>query len=215
MSEYGNVTGSVTYFCEQRSEAWYEVKLGRFGGSTIAGLLMGKNTAGYQNAIAKVASEIITGRREEEYESWDMKIGIEREPDARDLYQEVTGLDVQEVGFVERVNPIWGEYAGCSPDGLVGDDGMIQIKCPKANTIFKYYQLKECPRDYYPQMQYELFITRRKWNDFVAYYPGLKLKIIRVLPDLKLFSVFENELITAVSKVKNLISEYNRINYDE
>ena len=97
-----------------------------------------------------------------------MKNGIEREPDARVEYQWASGNDVVEVGFVE-LNP----EVGCSPDGIVGIDGLLELKCPMRKTHMDYRRAGVLPSVYKPQVQGQMWVCGRQWCDFVSYYPDL------------------------------------------
>jgi len=196
---------------EQRSEAWHEIKLGRFSATRIDSLMSAKSTAKYQNCIAEVACEILTHETEENYVSEDMERGIDLEPEARKLYESIFEIEVQEVGFIEPEND-YGEWVGVSPDGLVGEYGMLEIKCPKAKTLFKYISDNKLPNEYKWQVQSQLFFTGRQWCDFMAYYPGLKPFLLRVYPDMEMFAQIDKEVLNAIKEVKKIIEIYN--NYD-
>jgi hypothetical protein len=197
---------------EQHSAAWFDIKLGRFSASKFKGLTSTKSTASYQNTIMDVVAEILTGQAEPAYVTDDMNRGTELEPEARQHYEAMFDVKVNEVGFVESEDPIYGDYSGVSPDGLIADDGLIEIKCPKATTLFKYYGMKKCPNEYKWQVQGQLMITERKYCDFFAYYPKLKPFILRVYPDTEMHDTLQKELLIAVQTVKEKIKFYNEIN---
>ena len=121
----------------------------------------------------------------ETYSNRAMLVGTEREPDARALYQVRTRRLVDEAGFVR----IEGMAAGASPDGLIGDDGLLEIKCPNPATHIDYLRLPvgECPKAYFWQVQGQMFATGRAWCDFVSYHPEfpgeLQIVIRRVQRD--------------------------------
>ena len=188
----------------QGTEQWHELRRGKFTASTISKLFMGKTTQGYNDAIYKVAVERLTGKSPESYSNKWMERGIEMEPQARMAYEIETLTLVEEVGFIEM-----DEWVGCSPDGLVGD-GMIQIKCPAYNTHVGYLITEEIPKDYYAQMQMELWVSGRKWNDFVSYHPDLPMFVKRVFPDEALIQKITGEILIAKQKVNEVIELLKR-----
>ena len=194
---------------EQGSEAWFNVRLGRFTGTRMKKLQSAKSTASYQDVIANVAAEIVTGEKEETYCDANMQRGIDMEPEAAQCYSELFDIKLQEVGFCEPDEDIeYHDYVGVSPDRLIYTDGGLEIKCPKANTYFKYIEKKILPTEYKWQVQGCLFITGRKWWDFMAYYPKLKPFIIRVYPDLEMHAKIDHEIKIAVEEVKRQIQNY-------
>ena len=190
---------------DQGSEAWHEIKLGKFTGTRFKDIVAKKTTAAYQNCIADVASEILTQNKEESYSSDAMQRGVDLEPEARKFYGDLTGIQVYEVGFIEA-----DEWVGVSPDGLIDDDGMIEIKCPIAKTLFKYMSDGRLPNEYKWQVQGQLWVTQRQYCDFMAYYPGLKPFLIRVFPDLEMHKQLEIAVQEAIEDVKKLISDYKK-----
>lgn len=111
-----------------------------------------------------------------------MAHGTEMQPYAIKAYETLTGSDVQEVGFVW---PDEHEKFGCSPDGLVGDSGLIEVKCPMPQTLLGYHLEGVLPMEYKPQVMGQLLITGREWCDFVGYHPELRPFVIRVQRDDK------------------------------
>jgi predicted phage-related endonuclease len=165
-------------------------------------LFMGKTTQGYSDAIYKIAMERLTGKISEGYSNAAMQRGIELEPMAREAYEVEKLTLVEQCGFIEV-----DEWLGCSPDGLVGDEGMIQIKCPAYNTHIGYIVNDEVPKDYYIQMQTELYVSGRRWNDFVSFHPDLPMYVKRVLPDEAMIKKIEEELNLAKQKVEQIIKK--------
>jgi len=114
--------------------------------------------------------ELLTGKTTEHYVSKWMEDGREREPDARALYEYLYGVEIVQVGFV--FHPEYPElHAGCSPDGLVGDDGVVEFKCPKDTTHAEYLDANTIPEDYLPQCMWQLACTERQWCDFASFHP--------------------------------------------
>ena len=202
----------IKILCEQKSEAWYAARNGRVTGTSFADLMATKTTAAYRNLIADIAADIINPELEDEptYQNETMTRGIELEPEARKMYEEMNGVEIEQVGFVipDEENK-YHEWIGVSPDGMNGS-GMIEIKCPKKSTHLYYIQKNVLPSEYKHQVQGQLFVTGLEYCDFISYYPGLKPFIIRVFPDIELFKKFETELDVLISEVNALISNYNK-----
>jgi putative phage-type endonuclease len=187
---------------QQGGEAWHDLRRGRFTASNIPKLFMGKTTQGYSDALYRVAMERVTGKSTESYSNAAMMRGIQLEPMARQIYEIEKLTLVEECGFVEV-----DEWMGCSPDGLVGKDGMIQIKCPAFNTHIGYIVSEEVPKDYYIQMQAEMWMAGRKWNDFMSFHPDLPTLIIRLTPDEAMYKKMSEEIEIAKQKVTEIIKK--------
>lgn len=161
---------------EQGTDEWHDLRRGFITGSGISKLLTatGKpasndTSRGY---LYQLLAERITGITEPSFYNDDMQRGHLLEPYARDLYQEHYGF-VRECGFITcQMN---GITLGYSPDGLVGDDGLIEIKSPRAKTHLKSLLTNEVPAEYMPQVQTGLAVSGRVWCDFISYVPGLPL----------------------------------------
>ena len=154
---------------EQRTEEWLQSRLGRFTASEIYKLMgvRGLGETGKTYATDK-AIEQLFGKVEENFVSYDMQRGIELEPLAFAKFKELKSLefiDVQTCGFFEL-----GDNAGASPDGLVGDDAILEIKCPKANTFFELVATNDVDKKYYYQMQIQMMATNRNKAYFFNYY---------------------------------------------
>lgn len=192
----------ISYSMQQGCPEWHEVRRGKFTASTMSKLFMGKTTQGYNDAIYKVAMERLSGKTTEGYSNAAMQRGIELEPMARQAYEVEKLTLVDECGFIEA-----DEWLGCSPDGLVGEVGMIQIKCPAYNTHIGYIINDEVPKDYYVQMQTEMYVSGRRWNDFVSFHPDLPMFIKRVFSDEAMIKKIEEEVNLAKQKVEQIIKK--------
>ncbi len=164
--------------CDQKTEEWQKIRLGKFGGTdaqAVATAGKGLETLCYQKV-----GEILTQRpAKEPYTNGDLERGNELEPIARQAYELQTGSKVIEVGYILK-----NEFVGVSPDGLVGDDGMIEIKCPSDAVFVRYLFNREIDPKYQWQMQHELLVAERKWVDFVVFNDNLnRLDITRVERD--------------------------------
>jgi putative phage-type endonuclease len=157
---------------EQRTPEWFAKRLGKVTASRIADLMAKTKTgpgASRANYLAQLVTERLTGTPTESYKSPAMDWGIEQEAAARDAYSARMGVLVDEVDFVDHPTM----QAGASPDGLVGEDGLIEIKCPNTSTMLEYLEDRTIPQKYRLQMQWQLAVTGRDWCDFVAFDPRL------------------------------------------
>lgn len=157
---------------EQRTPEWFQKRLGKVTASRIADLMAKTKTgpgASRANYLAQLVTERLTGTPTESYKSPAMDWGIEQEAAARAAYSARTGVLVDEVDFVDHPTM----QAGASPDGLVGEDGLIEIKCPNTSTMLEYLEDRTIPTKYRLQIQWQLAVTGRDWCDFVAFDPRL------------------------------------------
>jgi putative phage-type endonuclease len=162
--------------CEQRSDEWRLARSGKVTASAITDVLAKGKTKGTEaitrvNYRAKLIAEILTGRPvEDEFVSFKMQWGIDTEPFARAAYELEQDTTIESVGFVLHPRI---ECFGASPDGLVGPDGLVQIKCPNTATHLNYLLKGEVPTEYQPQMLVEMVCANRQWCDFVSFDPRL------------------------------------------
>lgn len=191
--------------CSQRSPEWFAARCGIPTSSNFDKILTidGKVSKQRTKYLYRLAGEKVSGVQEETYQNAVMQRGIEMEGEARALYQLITGQEVQQVGFC------LADGYGASPDGIVGEDGLIEIKCPIVSTQVSYLLAGTLPTEYFQQVQGQLLVTGRKWADFVSYYPGLKPLIVRVEADeafikiLKLhIELFCGDLKVLIDKIK-------------
>lgn len=155
---------------EQRTAEWHAARLGKVTASRVADVLMKPTTAGYQNYRAQLVCERLTGQPTETFASAAMQHGTDTEPQARAFYELETGLTVTETGFVDHPTLA---MTGASPDGLVGDAGLIEIKCPQPATHINTLTGAGIDRKYMLQMQWQMVCTGREWCDFVSFSPAL------------------------------------------
>lgn len=187
----------------QRTPEWYAVRLGRFTGSDFHTML-GKSEARNRILLEKTA-ERLTGRPADknDFINADMQRGIEKEGEALLLYELHTGNDVQTVGFVEL-----DEYTGCSPDGLVGDDGMIEIKCPKDSVFVAQIISGKIKPEYVTQIQFNLYVTGRQWCDYIAYNENFDLHIKRFFRDEEKIEEIKAALACCICAVQENITKF-------
>jgi len=169
--------------CIQGSEEWLQIRRGVATASNFSKVVTttGEISKQMKDYGFQLASELITGIQDEVYKSFDMQRGNDLEPEAREAYEQEKLVAVKEVGF------ILCDYYGYSPDGLVGDDGLIEAKCPNQKTHAKYLFHNKLPSEYKAQVQGGLLATKRQWCDFISYHPNfeenMRLLIIRVERD--------------------------------
>lgn len=172
---------------QQRTDAWFQARLGkctasRFGDATSF-LRGGAESAYRKNYRSDLVVERLTGQKDWTFTSSAMQWGIDNEPIAKDAYMSETGNEVTDAPFVEH--PLLA--AGASPDGYVGQDGLVEIKCPNTATHIETLMKRRVPFQYLAQVQGQMWITGRKWCDFVSFDPRLpvnaQLFILRVERD--------------------------------
>ncbi len=160
---------------EQRTDEWLKQRAGCITASRIVDVMAegrsGKPSVTRLGYMAQLASEILSGEpTENSFTTPDIEWGIERETQARGVYTLRTGNSVVETGFV--LHPLL-ENTGASPDGLVGDDGLLETKCPKTHTHITTLRGGKIDRKYMLQMQWQMECTGRVWCDFVSFDPRL------------------------------------------
>ena len=173
---------------DQGSDAWQEVR-GRFATAScfadVLATIKSGEAAARRNYRNKLVVQRLTGKIVSTFQSDAMRMGIEREPLARGAYEAETGFLVQRVGFIYDEL----QEAGCSPDGLIGDDGGLEIKCPEISAHLAAIRSPTEPPEYTAQIQGSLWITGRKWWDFVSWNPDfpdrLQLVVRRIQRDEK------------------------------
>lgn len=183
---------------EQRTEEWFAARLGKVTASRVADVIA-KTKSGYSttrsNYMAELVCERLTGKKGDSYSNSAMVWGTNTEPMARAAYEARTGDLVEEVGFVPHAAI---RQSGCSPDGLVGADGLIEIKCPMTNQHIDTLLSGEVPSKYVTQMQWQMACTGRKWCDFVSFDPRLpenmQLFTKRVMQDHMMITELEREV---------------------
>jgi len=190
----------------QGSEQWIACRLGKITASRIADLTA-KTKTGYgasrANYMAELIIERLTGARQESFTNTAMAWGTATEPQARALYEFENNCTVIEVGFVEH--PIIA-LCGASPDGLVGDDGLIEIKCPNSATHIETLLEKKAPEKYIKQMMWQMACTGRAWCDFMSFDPRLPANLqsftIRVMRDDNYIAELGKEVILFIDELE-------------
>ncbi len=157
----------------QLSEAWFAARRGKVTASRVGDVIAmtksgwGAGRAGY---MAELITEILTGKTFERFQSEAMGWGVEKEPDARNAYMFFRDVEVLPAEFI--LHPRISE-SGASPDGLIGDDGLLEIKCPQTSTHIETLLNNTCSSRYITQMQWQMACTGRKWCDFASFDPRM------------------------------------------
>ena len=203
---------------EQRTDEWFAARLGKVTASRVADV-MARTKTGYsasrENYMAQLVVERITGERAESYNNAAMQWGTDQEPFARAAYEAHTGQMVEEVAFVPH--PMI-DGAGASPDGLVGADGLCEIKCPNTSTMIDTLLTGAIPSKYVAQMQFQMACTGRAWCDYVSFDPRMPAKAQLFVKRLERddeyianmegeINKFLSELDAKVQQLKQLIGE--------
>lgn len=201
---------------EQQTEEWFSQRLGKVTASRVADIIA-KTKSGYStsraNYMAELICERLTGSRGDSYMNAAMAWGTATEPQARSAYEAATGQLVEAVGFVPHPTIL---EAGASPDGLIGDDGLVEIKCPNTSTHIDTLLGKSVPSKYITQIQWQLACTGRKWCDFVSYDPrmpeNMQMFLFRVPRNDETIAELVKEVVQFLleldGKITNLQKEY-------
>ena len=200
---------------EQRTEDWFKARAGKVTASRVADIIA-KTRSGYSasrdNYMAQLVCERMTGTPAESFTNSAMQWGTEQEPFARAAYESAKDVLVEEVGFIPH--PII-QNSGASPDGLVGEFGLVEIKCPNTSTHIQTLLDQKIPEKYITQMQWQMCCTDRRWCDFVSFDPrmaeGLQLFIKRVEFDPEYVSMLEKEVILFLQELDNKIEQLNQL----
>lgn len=176
------------------------------GAATAEPVLKVADNETSRGLIHTLAAERIAGRGEDTPMTSDMWRGVDSEPYAREAYEKHAGVEVVEIGF--QIREFDGVKIGYSPDGLVNDDGCIEIKAPKAKNHVATAIAGEIPAQYMPQVQAALFVSGRAWCDFVSFSGGLHLYPVRVYPDAGWQAVIRDAAITAEERITDLTERY-------
>lgn len=201
---------------EQRTDAWLQLRAGRFTASRASDL-MAKTRSGpaasRANLIAQLAVERLTGECVPTYSNAAMQRGVELEAEARDAYAFARLAVVDEAGFIECPDL---PNCGASPDGIIGDVGLLEIKVPASmQKHVEALRSGEHAKEYRWQLQHQLMVTGRRWVDAVSYDPRfpehLQLAIARVHRDETAIAELRAEILKAEMEVRDLVDELNRI----
>ena len=200
---------------DQGSESWFQVRIGKVTASRVADVIA-KTKTGYSasrdNYMAQLVCERLTGQKGESFTNAAMQHGTETEPLARAAYEALQDVLVDEVGFVPHPTI---EMAGASPDGLVGDDGLVEIKCPETKGMIEALLTKKVPGKYFTQMQFQMACTGRQWCDFVSFDNRLpemfQLFMTRVPRDEVFIRLIESEIVQFLAELDDKINKLMKV----
>lgn len=202
--------------CEQGSEEWHIARSGKVTASSVENVLAkgkgGAESKTRKDYLIQIATERLIGRPAgDSYFSDVMQWGLEQEPFARAAYEMHAKTFVDQVGFV--LHPTI-DGAGMSPDGLVGDTGLVEIKCPLSKTHVRYRLENKVPAEYCMQMLWQMACAERDWCDFVSFDPrmpeDLQLFVVRFERDDEAIKAMEAEVLTFLTEVDELIKRLRK-----
>lgn len=196
---------------DQRTDEWFAARVGKATASKIADV-MAKTKTGYSasraNYAAQLITERLTGRPTEGFSNAAMAWGTETEPQARAAYAWESGNAVVECGFFDHPRIA---MSGASPDGLIGDEGLLEVKCPNSATHIATLRGSPIDGKYIKQMQWQMKCTGRLWCDFVSFDPRLpepmQLFVQRVARDGAMISEMETEVAAFLIEVEQAVME--------
>ncbi len=190
---------------QQGSDEWKDARLGKVTASRVSDVVARTKTgwaASRANLMATLICERLTGQSQDGYTNDAMRWGIETEPQARDAYAFQTDYDVEQVGLIDHPRIA---MSGASPDGLIGTDGLVEIKCPNSATHIDFLLSGVIPDKYLKQMMWQMACTGREWVDYVSFDPrlpvDLRIKINRVHRVAKMIQDLENDVASFLSEV--------------
>lgn len=199
---------------EQGSEEWLLARCGSLGASQLNEALATTKSgwgASRENLKNRIIAERLTGVPTETFKNAAMEWGTAQEDAARKAYEAHTGTFVDEMGIA--IHPVL-KHTHASPDGLVGDDGLIEIKCPNTTTHIETLKAKKAPSKYMNQMLWQMRCTDRQWCDFVSFDPRLpehlQLFVIRVERDDAAIAELEAKVTEFLTEVEREIEQLNR-----
>lgn len=195
----------------QGSEAWHSMRLGKVTASRMADVISkgrGKSPSKTSETyMIELITEIITGSAKPFFENEAMRWGTETEDQARAMYELNSGNEVEEVAFIEH-----SDHVGVSPDGLIRDDGLLEIKCPASTTQIKRALSDSYSEEYKAQIQMQLWVSGREWCDFLSFDPRIDCDasylLERVYRDENYIAEME---VKTFSFVENMIEQLNKL----
>lgn len=196
---------------EQGSPEWMAARAGKLTASRIADALAKTKTgwgASRANLRAALVLERLTGQPSDSYTNAAMQWGTDTEPQARAAYEFYRDCDVEQVAFVGHPRIA---MCGCSPDGYVGGDGLIEIKCPSQATHLETLLGAGIDGKYIKQMQWQMACTGRLWCDFASFDPrfpaGMQLHVRRVNRDDTMIADMEREAVAFLAEVEAALTQ--------
>jgi putative phage-type endonuclease len=201
---------------DQRSPEWYAARLGKVTASRVADVVATVKSGGYgaarANYMAQLIAERLTGDRQPEFVSYAMQNGIDTEAEALSAYEFRTDAEVYAVAFIDHPTI---PMSGASPDGIVGDDGLVEIKCPNTGTHIDTLLSGKVPAKYIDQMLWQMACTDRQWCDFASFDPrmpeSMRLFVKRVPRDDKRIEYLEKEVGTFLADIEAKVAGLSKL----
>jgi len=192
---------------DQGSGEWLDIRLGKVTASKFKDVMAGGKGATRKAYMLQLAAEIITGMKTDTFKNKAMEWGTETEDQARANYELNESLEVEEVSFVLHDTL----SAGVSPDGLVGDCGLVEFKCPNTTTQIETFLSGKMPTTHKAQVQGQLWITEREWCDFVSYDPRIngaaEYFCVRINRDDEYIKTLEEGVIKFINELNELVGK--------
>ena len=203
--------GMIDLEIKQGTEEWHQIRLGKVTASRVSDVMSkikSGESAGSKNYKMDLVVERLTNTPTSSFTNAAMAWGTETEPLARMAYEVHSGNFVETVAFIQHPSIEW---FGCSPDGLIGSEGNLEIKCPNTSTHIDYLLAGVTPAKYVPQMQTQMACTGRLWTDFVSYDPRLppelQLFVVRLDRDEAYIQQIEDEVKQFLDEVEQIYSQ--------
>ena len=200
---------------EQRTDEWFQARLGKVTASKISDVLAKIRTgeaAVRRNYKMQLATERLTGQKTDSYINQAMQDGIDREDTAREIFEIVRDIKVEQVGFIDHPTI---KMAGASPDGLLPDNGVLEIKCPIETTHTTNLLERVLPSRYVSQVQWQMACTGAEYANFVSYNPNFEPKLqliyIHVERDNDYIAMLEEEVTTFLTEVDDVINQLREL----
>jgi len=190
----------IIHDLEQGSQGWFNIRLGLPTASNFNRIVTSKGDLSNSNLsyMYELIAEHLIKEKEDFAKNHYMERGNELEDNARAMYSLMTDNEVEEVGIITNDEIT----VGASPDGLIGDNGGLEIKCPKSSTLVKYLLKGELPTEYKLQVMGNLWLSEREWWDFFAYHPKIKPFYLRVYRDEEFIKKMSKKIIEFTKKLQ-------------
>lgn len=191
---------------KQGSQEWLDVRLGKVTASKVSAIMTngkgGNMSKTAETYMMDLIAEILTGEPKPFFENDSIRWGNDNESSARAMYEIREWLEVKEVAFIKH-----SEFVGVSPDGLVGDDGLLEIKCPNTTTQIKRALSGDYSADYKAQIQMQLWVSGRQWCDFLSFDPRLDCDAGYLIQRVERDEEYIEDMKTRVEKFVNTMQE--------
>lgn len=188
----------------QGTEEWLKLRLGKFTASSAQAIA--SNGKGLETLVFEKVAEILTGKEKEAYTNVDIERGHQLEEMARSAYELETGNLVKKIGFIEV-----DEYMGCSPDGLIGEEGLVEIKCKNDVNFVRMMIDQKVDPEHHWQMQMQMLLTGRVWCDYVVFNQNFPkpIIVIRVDRDQDATTKLDTGLLQGIQTIKKMLEQLN------